>query len=59
MSHFGGHHGHGGAFGIFALVAAIAFAFGVQTARIIVAFVLIVGLTFFAYVMFRVVMGTI
>jgi len=50
-------HGHG--LGIFALVAAIAFAFGLKPARIIVSGVLLAGLLFFAYVMFRVVAGTI
>lgn len=50
-------HGHG--LGIFAIVAAIAFAFGVQTARVIVGSVLIVALLFFLYVMYRVVAGTI
>ena len=58
MTH-GGHHGHGGAFGVFAIVAAIAFAFGVRTARIVVGVALIAGSAFFAYVMFRIVMGTI
>lgn len=56
MSH---HHGHGAAIGIFALVAAIVYAFGHTTARVIVGSVLIAGALFFAYVMFRVVMGTI
>lgn len=35
------HHGHGGAFGAFALVAAITFAFGPRVARIVVGSVLI------------------
>jgi hypothetical protein len=52
-------HGHrGGTIGVFALVAAIAFAFGVRTARVIVGSVLLAGAVFFGYVMFRVVMGT-
>lgn len=55
MSH---HHGHG-AFGAFALVAAIAFAFGKRTAQVVVGSVLIVCLLAFAYVMARIVMGTI
>ena len=54
-----GHHSHGGTLGIFAIVAAITFAFGVRTARIVVGSVLIIVTAFFAYVMFRVVMGTI
>jgi hypothetical protein len=53
-----GHHSHGGAIGVFAIVAAITFAFGVRTARIIVGGALLIAVTFFAYVMFRVVMGT-
>lgn len=56
---YGGHHGHGGAFGVFAIVAAIAFVFGVRTARVVVGAGLILGAAFFAYVMYRVVMGTI
>lgn len=56
MTH--GHHGHGGAISVFAIVAAIAFAFGVHTARVIVGSALLIGAAFFAYVMFRVVMGT-
>lgn len=56
MSH--GHH-HGSAIGVFAIVAAITFAFGVRTARIIVGSTLLTGVAFFGYVMFRVVMGTI
>ena len=35
------HHGHGSTIGVFAIVAAIAFAFGVRTARIIVGAALI------------------
>ena len=55
-----GHHRHGGsAFSLFALVAAITFAFGVRTARIVVGGALLIAVAFFAYVMFRVVMGTI
>ncbi len=57
MTHF--RHSHGGAFGIFAIVAAIAFAFGVRTARIVVGSALLIGLACFAYVMIRVVMGTV
>jgi hypothetical protein len=53
------HHGHGGALGIFAIVAAIAFAFGARTARIVVGSALLIALACFAYVMFRVVTGTI
>lgn len=52
-------HGHGGALGIFAIVAAIAFAFGERTARVIVGSVLLAGAAFFGYVLIRVVMGTI
>ncbi len=53
------HHGHGGAFGIFAIIAAIAFAFGARTARVIVGGALLIGTAFFGYVLIRVVMGTI
>jgi hypothetical protein len=56
---YGGHHRHGGTLGIFAIVAAIAFAFGVRTARIVVGSALLIAAAFFAYVMFRVIMGTI
>jgi hypothetical protein len=56
MTH--GHHRHGGSIGLFALVAAITFAFGVRTARIVVGGALLIGAAFFGYVMFRVVMGT-
>jgi hypothetical protein len=55
---YGRHHSHGG-LGLFAIVAAIAFAFGVRTARIIVGGTLLIGAAFFGYVMFRVIMGTI
>ena len=55
MTH--GHRGH--SIGLFALVAAIAFAFGIRTARIVVGSALLIVTAFFAYVMFRVVMGTI
>lgn len=54
-----GHHRHGGTLGLFALVMAIAFAFGERTARIIVGSVLIAALLCFVYVMFRIVAGTI
>ncbi len=53
------HHGHGGALSIFALVAAIAFAFGAPVARFIVGSVLVLGAAFFAYVMFLIVMDKI
>jgi hypothetical protein len=43
-------HGHGGTLGIFAIVAAIAFAFGVRTARVVVGTALVVGVVFFGYV---------
>jgi len=52
-------HRHGGSFSLFMLVAAITFAFGVRTARIVVGGALLIVTAFFAYVMFRVVMGTI
>ena len=52
-------HSHGSAIGILAIVAAIAFAFGERTARVVVGSALIVAATFFVYVLFRVVMGTI
>lgn len=57
MTH--GHHHHSGAFGLLAIVAAIAFAFGARTARIIVGSALLIGVAAFGYVMFRIVMGTI
>lgn len=50
--------GHG-TLGAFAFVAAIAFTFGVRTAKIVVGVALIAGALFFAYVMFRVIAGTI
>lgn len=53
------HHGHGGALGVFAIVAAIAYAFGNTAARVVVGSVLIAGLLCFAYVMARVIEGTI
>lgn len=56
MTH--GHHSHGG-IGLFAIVAAIAFAFGIRTARIVVGTALLVVVACFVYVMFRIVMGTI
>lgn len=49
------HH----AIGLGLLVAAIAFAFGERTARVCVAGALICGALTFAYVMFRIVSGTI
>jgi hypothetical protein len=52
-------HGHSSALGIFAIVAAIAFAFGERTARIVVGSALLIGAAFLGYVLFRVVMGTI
>lgn len=52
-------HGHGSALGIFAIVAAIAFAFGERTARIIVGSVLLAGAAFFGYVVACVWMGTV
>jgi hypothetical protein len=57
MSH--SHHGHGGAIGIFAIVAAIAFAFGERTARIVVGSALLAGAAFFGYLVVRVWMETI
>ncbi len=45
--------------GIFALISAIAFAFGERTARAVVGGALVVGLVFFAYVAVRVVTGSI
>ena len=53
------HGYHHAGLGLFALVAAIAFAFGLRVAQIVVGAALIAGLLFFVYVMFRVVMGTI
>lgn len=49
------HH----AVGIFALVSAIAFAFGERTARACVGAVLVIGAAFFVYVGFRIITGTI
>lgn len=45
--------------GIAALVYAIAFAFGERTARVVVGAVLVAGLVFFAYVVVRIMTGTI
>ena len=53
------HGSHHGGLGLFALVAAIAFAFGVRTARVVVGSALLIVTAFFGYVMFRVVMGTV
>lgn len=49
------HH----AIGLGLLVSAIAFAFGQRTAQAVVGAVLILGALAFAYVMFRVISGTI
>ena len=49
------HHGIGIAF----VVAAVAFAFGERTARAVVGGALILATGFFAYVMLRVIAGTI
>ena len=57
MTHF--RHSHGGAISIFAIVTAIAFAFGERTARIVVGSALLAGAAFFGYIILRVVMGTI
>lgn len=53
------HRGHNGTLGVFAIVAAIAFAFGVRTAQVVVAVVLLFGVAFFTYVMFRIITGTV
>ena len=53
-----GHHGHGG-LGAFALVAAIAFVFGINTARYVVGSVLVAGLCVFVWIAFLVVTGAI
>jgi hypothetical protein len=53
------HHRHGHALGVFAIVAAIAFAFGERTARIVVGSALLIAAAFFGYVLLRVAMGTI
>lgn len=50
------HHNHG--LGPLLLIGAIAFVFGERVARGIVGTVLLAGLGFFAYVAWRVVMGT-
>lgn len=52
------HHSHGG-LGIFMLVTALAFAFGPRVARYVVGSVLLAGLAFFGYVMFRIITGTV
>lgn len=52
-------HNHGHALGLGLLVAAIAFAFGIRTAKILVGGVLLIVAAFFAYIMFRIVTGTI
>lgn len=49
------HHG----LGALAIVAAIAYAFGERAARVFVGSVLVAGLAFFGYIMFRIVSGTI
>lgn len=54
-----GHHSHGGMFGLAAIVYVIAYVFGKHVARCVVGVALVVGLACFAYVMFRIVMGTI
>ncbi len=51
------YHGH--SLGPLLLVAAIAFVFGKRTAQICVGVPLVAGALFFAYVMFRIVTGTI
>lgn len=56
MTH--GNH-HGGMFGLAAIVYVIAFVFGKHVAQIVVGSVFAIVVMFFAYVMFRVVMGTI
>lgn len=56
MSH-GGHHMHG-SIAIFAICAAIAFAFGGRAARVVVGTGLIACALAFAYIAFRIVMGT-
>jgi hypothetical protein len=57
MSH--GHHHGGGMFGLAAIIYVIAYVFGKRVAQIVIGTVLLIGSVFFAYVMFRVVMGTI
>lgn len=52
------HRGHG-ALGIFALITAIAFAFGPRAARIVVGTALVAGAVCFVYVLARIMMGTI
>ena len=49
------HH----AIGVFAIVAAIAFAFGERTARVVVGAALLLALAFLLYVIVRIEMGTI
>lgn len=53
------HHRTSHGFGALAFVAAVAFAFGIPAARVLVGAVLVAGGLFFAYVMVRVIMGTI
>lgn len=50
-------HSHSGTIGVFAIVAAIAFAFGARTARIVVGSALLIGAAFFGYVIFSVWVG--
>jgi hypothetical protein len=56
---YGGHHHGGGMFGLAAIVYVIAYVFGKHVAQIVVGTAFLIGAAFFAYVMFRVVMGTI
>jgi len=56
---YGNHHSHGGMFGLAALAYVIAYIFGKRVAQIVIGGIFSVGVVFFAYVMYRVVMGTI
>lgn len=53
------HNHHGGAFGALAIVAAIAYAFGPRTARVIVGGALLAVLAAFLYVSFLIIAGEI
>lgn len=51
------HHRHSGAIDAFAIVAAIAFAFGPRAARVVVGGALVVWTALFAWIAIRTVMG--
>ena len=55
---YGNHSGHGGLLALSAIVYVIAYVFGKRVARMVVGTALLVVLACFAYVMFRIVTGT-